>query len=207
VQEAQARAERVEPVASATFTHHSTRIDGNGGVQILGVVKNTSEIAINAPKVQVVFRDAAGAEVHSDARTADYDLAPGQSAAMHLRLLPPPAHESIAFEVVASPRHGLEPAAGLELAAANELPGPLGWRISGRVKNVGEHPARFVKVVTSAWGKDDELLAVGTSYVNDKRVEPGAEARFQMPGLTLARPHDAPRFEYFVTGARAPSDQ
>jgi len=174
VQEAQARAERPELVTTATFEHHRTLVDGNGGVQILGVVTNTSEVPINAPKVQVIFRDGAGAEVHSDARTADYDLAPGQRAPLHMHLLPPPAHESIAFEVVASRRRGLEPAEGLELAATNAVPGPLGWRVSGRVKNAGSMPARFVKVVASAWGPDDEVLAVSTSYVNDKRVEPGA---------------------------------
>ena len=198
VQEAYSKPEPV--VTTATFEHHGSLVTRTGGLQILGVVTKTSTVAINAPRVQAIFRDAGGKEVHSEARSGPYDLEPGQKSPVQLLLTEIPKHESLGFEVSASERRGIEPAEGLNMAAVNAVPSKFGWRISGRVSNEGSKAARFVKVVVSAWDADDRLLGIRTVYVNDKRIESGAEARFQTIGWRLSGEAEQPRFEYHVAG-------
>lgn len=192
-------AEKKEPVkTSAAFEHHRTVVEDDGDLRIYGMVTNTSSVAINAPKVVAVFRDAEGVELSSDSRHAPFDLDPGQSAPVRLLLSEPPAHESVSFDVVTRERTGMTPAQGLEVVGTNASLERRMWLLSGRVKNGSASAARFVKVVVAVKGNDDKLVTVGDVYVDDRRVEAGGESRFRLRlyGVEV----EAPRFEYYASG-------
>ncbi len=192
-----------EVTPTAEFTHHHT-LRGYGTTQyVFGMVKNTSPVPIDKPKVIVVLRDAAGREVDTRSGYAERELLPGESCAVSIMLTNPPAFASLAFET--SPRKSWAPprrAPGLRLEPQpqperNSI-GSLVFR--GKVHNEGSSAARFVHVLIRALDAAGKIVGLASGYAEGERLLPGAAARYEVYASFYTQ---AAKYELAVEGRPA----
>ena len=195
-----------EPVAppTATFALHHTMVSVGTNLHVLGVVQNTSAVAVRSPDVHVILTDAAGADVHADHGYAAIDiLQPGERSPVDVLIQDAPPHEGLRTEVtVRAATWQPTPAPGLVVTPLAPVEAGRIWRFSGAVRNDGPDPARFVKVRITGWDDQDKLVGIAETYAaGEEGLPAGATARYATSrGMWAARPA---RFEVEV-GGRAP---
>lgn len=192
-----------EPEPSVTFTQHHTTPGVDGAFWVYGLAENTSPWPIDNPRFDLVFLDAAGGEVGVDQGYATGDaMAPGEVRPVKLLASKPPKHAS--FRVEGRPRKATwtpTKADGLVLTEFPVTDGTLGgWQLSGKVRNGGAAPARFVRVSVAAWDAQERLVGVEDTYAaGEEGLAAGAEARYT---VTLRASERPARFTTTVDGRR-----
>lgn len=192
------------PPPTATFDLHHSVVSVGTNLHVLGLVTNTSAVAVRSPEVHVILTDAAGTDLHADHGYATIDiLQPGQTSPIDILIRDAPAHEGMRTEVtVREATWQPTPAGGLVVAPLPPTEDGRTWRFSGEVRNEGEGPAQFVKVRITGWDGEDKLVGIVETYAAGKEALPaGASARYAASrGTWAARPA---RFEVEV-GGRVP---
>jgi hypothetical protein len=190
-----------ETPATAEFELHGTRSGHRSSFYVLGFVTNTSAFAIRKPKLTVVLLDEHGKEVGTHQGFADDDvLEPGARSPAKVLVKDPPAHASLAVEVVpyrstwSAPR-----VAGLEVELNEpQRSGTQAVALTGRIHHRGTEAAKFVRVRVLAFDGEGKLIGMDGSYADAERLEPGGSARFSISHLAVEG--EPARFEAHVVG-------
>ncbi|MBK8236606.1 MAG: hypothetical protein IPK74_13715 [Deltaproteobacteria bacterium] len=186
---------------SATFVMEHRRPSNAPTFYAIGWVTNTSEVAISQPKVTAVLHDAGGAEVGTAFGFAERDtIAPGERAPASILVMNPPPFETITFEIRPSRATYFPPrVGGLRIEHGPAQHDGYSDRITGKVFNDGNEPARFVRVEALSYAADDSLVSVDFTFADGESLAPGDAARFQ---INLARTDvPAARHELTVSGS------
>jgi hypothetical protein len=187
--------------ASATFEAHSHVSGYQSSFYVLGFVKNTSPFSIDKPKVTAVLLDKSGKEVATrDGYAEGEALASQASAPVKVLVSDPPAHDHIAFEVVARKASYIPesaPGLRLEILEAPHSTGGGSWEVTGKVFNDGARGARFVNVLVPAFDASSHLIGLDSTYADGESIAAGASGRFRAMPLYDAPPH---HFKYAVSG-------
>jgi hypothetical protein len=190
--------------STAQFEFHSSEGKPEGPLYLFGYVTNTSSHVIDKPKITVVLLDAQGKELGTDIGYSEKDtLSPGERSAVKLLLLKPPPYAKLQYEVFAKRATYIpERLTHFELVSHEEKPGSLGngsWEASGKVRNTGTQPAKFVRIGLLAL-RGSKLVGVDFSYTDGEVLAPGATARYRAYMSLGATPE---RFELSVEGRPA----
>lgn len=186
---------------SASFVMEHRRPSNAPTFYAIGWVTNTSEVAIDRPKVVAVLHDAAGAEVGTAFGFAEGDtIAPGGRAPASILVMNPPPFATITFEIRPTRATYFPPQVeGLRLEHGAAQNDGYSDRITGKVFHDGSEPARFVRVEALSYAADDSLVSVDYTFADGESLAPGDSARFQ---INLARTDvPAARHELTVTGS------
>jgi hypothetical protein len=195
-----------EPAAppTADFEMHHSLVSVGTNLHVLGMVTNTSEVAVRSPEVHVILLDATGADVHADHGYAKHGfLQPGERSPVDVLIQDAPPHEGMRTEVtVREAKWEPTAAEGLIITPLPPTENRGNWRFAGEVRNDGQQAAQFVKVRITGWDEQDKLVGIVETYAAGKEGMPaGASARYATShSLWAARPH---RFEVEV-GGRVP---
>ena len=183
---------------SATFEHHSARVNTIETLWVYGFVTNTSSIPIGKSEVLVVLKDAEGRELRSEHAYAAYPTNPGEKSPIAIVVTKPPTYSSLEFETIPKRHYGTTLAEGLTITENNSSMTSGSLNISGKVRNDGAKPAKFVQLHAMTMDAEGKLVGLRNSFVKAETIEPGAEARFldKLYGFDEA----TMKVEYHVTG-------
>lgn len=191
--------EEPEVPLTGTFEFHRQVKSLETSFYLLGVVTNTSTVAVRKPKIVAALIGEDGKEVRSyDGYGVAEALNPGESTPVQILVRDPPPHKEFAFEVVLDDVGWLPTMAEGITVEANPPRKSFGtaWEVEGKVLNGGDKPARFVRIQIAAYGADDKLVGLFSTYADGKRLEPGASSRFRQPGMVLH--HEPDHFDFSV---------
>jgi eukaryotic-like serine/threonine-protein kinase len=179
-------------------------------IWFFGEVRNDGKEERETIKIRINLFGANGKEVASKVGFASRSyLKPGEISPFSVLFsdadLPPPFAD---YQVeVSSSKATFQPGytyRDLSIAAGPQVKrDQYGFiKVSGRVRNSGEKPAKFVQVFAVFYDRDGNVVGIGNSYAevaNDAPLDAGADARFELQGIVFSAP--PARYHLFVEGS------
>jgi Protein kinase domain len=177
-----------------------------------GEVRNDGSVARESIELRVNLLDAAGQEIASKVGYASMSyLKPGEISPFSVLFGKDDAPPSFARYVIEVRSSKADFRPGYTYRDLSVLPSPqarqdqYGFiKISGRVRNDGEQPARFVQVYAVFYDQQGRVVGLASGYAetaNDAPLAAGAAARFELQGVIFS---GVPaRYWLFVEGSQA----
>ena len=177
-----------------------------------GEVRNDGSAARESIEVRVNLLDTAGQEIASKVGYASMSyLKPGEISPFSVLFSKDDAPPSFARYVieVRSSKAGFQP--GYTYRDLSVLPSvqaredQYGFiKVSGRVRNDGEQPAKFVQIYAVFYDQQGSVVGLSNGYAetaDDAPLAASAEARFELQGIIFS---GVPaRYRLFVEGSKA----
>lgn len=163
----------VEIVQSNDFTDYGT-------LNIIGAVENTGNVNLEYVKIVGVLRDAEGGMILSEYTYADSDIiTPGAISPFTLYFLDPPT-DWVEYELtVQYSETSDQPYTDLELEVANAAAGDYGiYQIAGEIRNTGNRPVEFIKIIAMLYDAEDTLIANDFTYTDLDVIQPDSSSPF-----------------------------
>jgi serine/threonine-protein kinase len=177
-----------------------------------GELRNDGSAARESIEVRVNLLDAAGKEIASKTGFASMSyLKPGEIAPFSVLFSADDAPPSFARYAIEVRSRKADFELGYSYRQLSILPGAQVkqdqygfFKISGRVRNDGEQPAKFVQVFAVYYDEQGSVVGLSSGYAetaNDAPLAAGAEARFELQGIIFS---GVPaRYRLFAEGSKA----
>ncbi len=196
----------VEPVSTegppgAVFEQHHALDDGQGGLLVTGLVRNTSATFVARPEVVAVCRDAKGAErSRASGKAAREVLIPAGTSPIEIPVPGGAACARLDFELdPQKPDVVAVQAPGLRVASQDLRKDEAGrWEITGAVVNEGDRHARYVEIQILAVDVVGRIVGVDSVFARGDLLAPGGSARFRAGPLSFLK--EPERFEFTAYG-------
>ncbi len=197
--------ESISPDAmpNAAFELHHALEDGQGGLLVTGLVRNTSATFVERPEVVAICADAAGGEIsRASGRAAREVLLPTGTSPIQIAVPGGAGCASLTYTLTPKrPDAVAVYAPGLEVSSQDLQKDEAGrWVITGLVVNGGGKRARYVQVQVLAYDAVGRIVGVDNVFARGDLLAPGETARFRAGPLSYLKPPE--RFE-FTAYARA----
>lgn len=157
----------------------------------VGEVHNTGDQPFERPEVSVVLYDATGQVLANERGFATQDtVASGQRVPVRVVFTTPPPQWS-KFQVLFQPEAATEPGLhnyfDLTTSALNLVRSPTtGYLVSGKVKNSGARPARYIQAVVTLYGVNGQVVGVGEDMTDPDHLAPNGSAVFKVTIYSVA---------------------
>jgi hypothetical protein len=150
-------------------------------LNIVGEVRNDSNLDVGQTDIAVTFYDGAGAAIGTANGETMLDvIPPGEISPFLLTLSRPAGMVSYSLRAVARPVAS-ELNAQLSVVELKRYEDDTGFfHIRGVVKNTGSVVAKRTKVVATIYGRGGGVINVGFTYVNPPTLAPGEQARYEV---------------------------
>jgi hypothetical protein len=150
-------------------------------LNIVGEVRNDSNLDAGQTDITVTFYDTAGAVIGTANGETILDvIPPGEISPFLITLSRPPGIASYSLRAVARPV-APELNAQLSVVQVKRYEDDTGFfHIQGVVENTGSVVARRTKVVAIIYGRGGSVINVGFTYVNPPILAPGQRAKYEV---------------------------
>jgi hypothetical protein len=172
-----------------------------GSVYFIGEIVNTGTLPIAKPETIISLLDASGKRLAFQTGYTIHDvIQPGQTVPVAVLFTDPPSIWQ-GFEVFLQAK----PATGREFmgytdfrvesdALTKEEQGY--YVISGEMKNTGIAKAEFIQAVVALYGQDKKLVGMGSSYVEEGKLDPSASSSFSVRVINVLAPPASYRIQF-----------
>ena len=169
-----------EKVLKGTFKNTAILPDSIGNIYVVGIAKNIGEGIIRRPHVEVHLLNEAEKKIVVSAGYGFRDyLLPGEETAVKILVKDAPKYAKIKTVFEAEKPFHVSDRPKLKISQAKIKPGKYsGYTVSGKVTNVGSVGARFVKVGSLFYDKENKIIAMHSGYLGQKKLPPGDSAPF-----------------------------
>lgn len=198
--------ESISPDAkpNAVFELHHRLEDGEGGLLVTGIVRNTSATFVERPELFAVCKDGAGVELSRASGRAEREvLLPAGTTPVKVLVPGGASCAELSYEL--EPRRPDQVAVyapGLRVDSRDlRKSGADTWEITGTIRNDGHKRARYVQVQVLALDAVERIVGVDTVYARGDLLAPGGEARFRAGPLHYLKAPD--HFEFTAYGRAA----
>lgn len=155
--------------------------DNFGVLNIVGEVRNDSNVPVGRGEIAITFYDAAGTVIGTTRGQPMIEvIAPGETSPFMIDLPRPPGLASYSLRAVAHPvTADLSPQLAVtELRRFEDETGFL--HIKGQIRNSGKITAKRVKVAAILYGRDGRVINVGFTYVIPPILRPDETAAYDI---------------------------
>lgn len=150
-------------------------------LNIVGEVRNDSNLDVGQTDIAVTFYDAAGAVVGTaNGQTILDTIPPGGISPFLISLSRPPGMDSYSLRAVARPAKP-KLNAQLSVIQVKRFEDDAGFfHIQGVIENSGSVVAKRAKVVAIIYGRGGGVINVGFTYVSPPTLAPGERANYEV---------------------------
>jgi hypothetical protein len=156
-------------------------VDDFGTLNLVGEVRNDSNLDVGQTHVAVTFYDAAGAVIgRAEGETMFEVIPPGEMSPFLITLSHPSGLASYSIRAIAQPvSPELKPQ--LTVVQVKRFEDDTGFfHIKGVVENSGSVVAERTKVVAMIYGRDNRIINLGFTYVSPPTLAPGQRAAYEV---------------------------
>ncbi|MCB1158976.1 MAG: hypothetical protein KDK45_15865 [Leptospiraceae bacterium] len=156
--------------------------DSIGNIYFVGLFKNTGEIAIRKPRVDLSLLDEAGNEVATAFGYGSFDyLNPGEECPLQVLVSKAPAYKKIKIKTKPEPRYNFDtkvrPKITIKAGKVTKRQ-YSGYELSGQLTNEDTESAVFVSTIALLLTKDGKTAGMGYTYIKEKELGAGQTANF-----------------------------
>lgn len=150
-------------------------------LNIVGEVRNDSPMDIGQAHIAVTFYDSTGAVIATaDGETLLEVIPPGETAPFLVTVSRPAGFTSYSLRAVGrpvQPKHGAQ----LAITQVKRFEDEAGFfHIKGTIQNTGSSISERTKVVAIIYGRGNNIINLGFTYVDPPTLAPGEHANYEV---------------------------
>lgn len=206
-----ARAPTASPTPKAQAKVEATDVtdykNSIGGTVVIGMVKNTGDIAASGIEIAITLVGNDGSTVGvGSAFIKPAVLKPGGRAGWSASIQGAEPFKETRVQVQAQPVGGFLGAGNtqdlkIEGASTRAAAGGMTWAaISGQVVNTGQKPASSIHLIASIFAADGTLLEVDNGSPKLQEIAPGQSAPFEITFIGGRGIEEISKYELFIEG-------
>jgi DNA-directed RNA polymerase subunit RPC12/RpoP len=172
-----------EKAVSATFTELTPLPDSIGNVYFVGIYKNTGEVAIDHPRVEITLLGPKKQKLAvAQGYAASMSLSPGQEIPVKALAQQAPAYDSASFTVTPERlKYGTGKHFKLSVEGARLAPAKFGgYDLTGTLRNKDSEAAQHVQLVVLFRDDKRQIVGLDNGYLAQKVLSPGDECPFRV---------------------------